>query len=49
MGAVPNDAQSGLIALLLAVELAALLRRHVFKSFYVGRKVGYSRKELGES
>jgi hypothetical protein len=52
MVAVANDAQSGLIALLLAVELATFLGRHVFlqKSFYVGRRVvGDSRKELGET
>ena len=29
MRTVSNDAQSGLVALLLAVELATLLRRHV--------------------
>jgi len=32
MGAVANDAQRSLIALLLAVELATLLGRHVFTS-----------------
>jgi hypothetical protein len=41
MRAVANDAQSGLIALLLAVELATLLSRHVFfkRFLFVGRKV----------
>lgn len=36
MRAVANDAQSSLIALLLARELATLLSGHVLKSFYVG-------------
>jgi len=39
MRAIANNAQSSLIALLLAVELATLLSRHVFKFFYVdGRR-----------
>jgi hypothetical protein len=41
MRAVANNAQSGLIALLLALELATLLSRHVFTNFYVdGRTEG---------
>jgi hypothetical protein len=42
MRAVANDAQSGLIALLLAVELATLLSRHVFLKMFLcgGRKIG---------
>jgi hypothetical protein len=41
MRAVANDAQSGLIALLLAVELATLLSRHVFfKMFLCGTEGG---------
>ena len=49
MRAAANHAQSGLIALLLAVELTTLLSRHCLESFYVGRgKVVNSKEELGE-
>jgi len=48
MGAVSNDAQSGLVALLLAVELATLLGRHVL-GVEVGVTAGLvKRRGVGE-
>jgi hypothetical protein len=51
MGAVANDAQRSLIALLLAVELATFLGRHVFTSRCVyasGWALGRHGRELTE-
>jgi hypothetical protein len=46
MGTVSNDAQSGLVALLLTVELATLLSRHVL-GVEVGWTAGLVEKEKG--